>query len=127
MAISGRSSRGAGEPADIASELGFVEAGAGRGPVWGQLEDAWHADPPDVMQRLRHQHLRPHLDAFFAWAEAEYQRVRNERGGSSKVQKCQMSVLRTSSEIRTPPLSFAVQTPWLVAGSGLARALRFAV
>jgi len=31
------------------------------------------------------------------------------------------------SEIRTPPLSFAVQTPWLVAGSGLARALRFAV
>jgi transposase len=44
------------------------------------LEDAWRKDPPDVIQRLRRQHLRPHLEAFFAWAEVEYERVQKERG-----------------------------------------------
>ena len=29
---------------------------------------------------MRRQHLRPHLEAFFGWAEAEYERVRHERG-----------------------------------------------
>jgi transposase len=44
------------------------------------LEDAWRADPPDVILRLRRQHLRPHLEAFFLWAEAEHERVRDQRG-----------------------------------------------
>jgi transposase len=44
------------------------------------LEDAWRADPPDVILRLRRQHLRPHLEAFFVWAQAEYERVRDQRG-----------------------------------------------
>jgi transposase len=44
------------------------------------LEDAWRTDPPDVILRLRRQHLRPHLEAFFVWAEAEYERVRDQRG-----------------------------------------------
>jgi transposase len=44
------------------------------------LEEAWHSDPPDVVLRLRRQHLRPHMDAFFAWAEAEHERVRDRRG-----------------------------------------------
>jgi transposase len=44
------------------------------------LEDAWRRDPPDVILRMRRQHLRPHLDAFFAWAEVEYERVRDQRG-----------------------------------------------
>jgi hypothetical protein len=44
------------------------------------LEDAWRADPPDVVLRLRRQHLRPHLEAFFSWAETEYQLVRDQRG-----------------------------------------------
>ena len=29
---------------------------------------------------MRRQHLRPHLDAFFAWAEVEYETVRDQRG-----------------------------------------------
>ncbi len=44
------------------------------------LEGAWRTDPPEVILRLRRQHLRPHLEAFFLWAEAEYERVRDQRG-----------------------------------------------
>jgi transposase len=44
------------------------------------LEDAWRDDPPEVILRLRRQHLRPHLEAFFAWAEAEFEHLRNQRG-----------------------------------------------
>ena len=44
------------------------------------LEDAWRADTHDVILRMRRQHLRPHLEAFFSWAEGEYERVRNQRG-----------------------------------------------
>lgn len=44
------------------------------------LEDAWRADPPEVIKRMRNQHLRPHLEAFFAWAEAEHDKVRDQRG-----------------------------------------------
>jgi transposase len=43
-------------------------------------EDAWRADPPEVILRLRRQHLAPQLEAFFAWAEAHYQEVREQRG-----------------------------------------------
>ncbi len=44
------------------------------------LEDAWRRDPPEVIHRLRNQHLRPHLVDFFAWAEVEHDRVRDQRG-----------------------------------------------
>jgi transposase len=44
------------------------------------LEDAWRADPPEVIARLRNQHLRPHFEAFFAWAATEYEKVRDQRG-----------------------------------------------
>jgi len=44
------------------------------------LEDAWRADTHDVILRMRRQHLRPHLEAFFSWAEGEYERVRDQRG-----------------------------------------------
>jgi len=66
------------EAASAKSEVGR-EGLARIGHIF-MLEDAWHADPPDVVQRRRRQHLRPHMDAFFAWAEIEYQRVRDERG-----------------------------------------------
>ena len=44
------------------------------------LEDAWRGDPSDVILRMRRQHLRPHLQDFFAWAEIEHERVRDQRG-----------------------------------------------
>lgn len=44
------------------------------------LDDSWKNDAPDVIARLRNAHLRPHLAAFFAWAEAEYEKVRDQRG-----------------------------------------------
>ena len=44
------------------------------------LEEAWSNDPPETIKRLRNQHLRPHLEAFFAWAEVEYEKVREQRG-----------------------------------------------
>jgi transposase len=45
-----------------------------------ELDDAWRSRRPDEIHRLRNEHLRPHLDAFFAWAEAEHAKVRDERG-----------------------------------------------
>ena len=44
------------------------------------LERRWKGRPPAERKVLRHQHARPHLEAFFAWAEVEFQRVKNERG-----------------------------------------------
>jgi transposase len=44
------------------------------------LEEAWRADPPETIKRLRNQHLRPHLEAFFSWAAVEYEKVRDQRG-----------------------------------------------
>ena len=44
------------------------------------LEGAWRDDSPETIKRLRNQHLRPHLEAFFAWAAVEYEKVRDQRG-----------------------------------------------
>ena len=44
------------------------------------LEDGWRQEPSDAILRARRQYLRAHLEDFFAWAEVEYQRVRDQRG-----------------------------------------------
>jgi transposase len=44
------------------------------------LDASWRDKPPDQIKRLRDAHLRPHLEAFFAWAAIEYDKVRDERG-----------------------------------------------
>lgn len=43
-------------------------------------EAMWRDRPPDEVKRLRDQYSRPEVDAFFAWAGAEYERVRGQRG-----------------------------------------------
>jgi transposase len=45
-----------------------------------ELEQAWKDDPPVKRKALRAQHSRPLLDAFFAWAEVEYAKVKDTRG-----------------------------------------------
>lgn len=45
-----------------------------------ELDAIWRDKSPAEIQRLRQLHMRPHADAFFAWAEDEYEKVRNERG-----------------------------------------------
>jgi len=45
-----------------------------------ELDAAWRREQADEVLRLRRQHLRPHLESFFAWAESEYERVRQQRG-----------------------------------------------
>ena len=44
-----------------------------------ELDASWRDKPPDQIKRLRDAHLRPHLDAFFAWAALEYDKVRDQR------------------------------------------------
>ncbi len=44
------------------------------------LDAGWKGKPPAEIQRLRQAHLRPHLEAFFVWADEEYARVRDQRG-----------------------------------------------
>ena len=45
-----------------------------------ELERVWADRAPEDRRALRDAHLRPHVDAFFAWAELEHEKVRNERG-----------------------------------------------
>lgn len=44
------------------------------------FERKWKKHSPVERKALRAEFARPHLDAFFAWAEVEYDRVKNERG-----------------------------------------------
>ena len=45
-----------------------------------QLERRWKDHSPDERKTLRDRHLRPHVVAFFAFTEAEYERVKHQRG-----------------------------------------------
>jgi hypothetical protein len=45
-----------------------------------QLERRWKDHSPDERKALRDRHLRPHVVAFFAFAEAAYERVKHQRG-----------------------------------------------
>lgn len=45
-----------------------------------KLDAEWRGKPPAEIKRLREAHMRPHMEAFFAWAEVEYERVRDQRG-----------------------------------------------
>jgi hypothetical protein len=45
-----------------------------------ELDATWRGKPPAEIKRLRDTHLRPHAEAFFAWAALEYEKVRNQRG-----------------------------------------------
>jgi transposase len=44
------------------------------------LDRTWRGKPPDEIRSLREVHIRPHTDAFFAWVDVEYDRVRDQRG-----------------------------------------------
>jgi transposase len=44
------------------------------------LDARWRGSPPAEIKRLRDAHLRPHMEAFFAWAECEFDKVRDQRG-----------------------------------------------
>ena len=44
------------------------------------LDRAWRGKPHTEIQAHRELHLRVHTDAFFAWADTEYERVRDQRG-----------------------------------------------
>src|SRR5579885_56138 len=45
-----------------------------------ELERRWMDRPPVERHALRQAHARPHLEAFFAWAEVEFARVKDQRG-----------------------------------------------
>jgi len=44
------------------------------------LDRSWKKQPASEIKSLRDLHLRAHTDAFFAWVDAEYERVRGQRG-----------------------------------------------
>jgi hypothetical protein len=44
-----------------------------------ELEASWRREPPVKIKRLRDAHLRPHADAFFAWAADQYDQIRHQR------------------------------------------------
>src|SRR3954466_12627607 len=44
------------------------------------LDRSWRGRPVAEIKSLRELHLRAHTDAFFAWVDTEYDRVRDQRG-----------------------------------------------
>lgn len=44
------------------------------------LDRSWKKRSAVEIKALRDEHLRAHTDAFFTWVDAEYERVRNQRG-----------------------------------------------
>ena len=44
------------------------------------LDRTWKKESVATIQAQRELHLRPHTDAFFAWADVEYARVKQQRG-----------------------------------------------
>jgi transposase len=45
-----------------------------------ELDASWRGRSPAEIKRLRDVHLRPHMVTFFAWAEMEFDKVRDQRG-----------------------------------------------
>jgi transposase len=45
-----------------------------------KIDGRLHGKPPDEIKRLRNKQMKPHMDAFFAWAEEQYELVRDQRG-----------------------------------------------
>ena len=41
---------------------------------------SWRGEAPATIKARRDQHLRPEMEAFFAWATAEYDKVKDQRG-----------------------------------------------
>lgn len=86
------------EPTEVRQEVGcwahcrrrFYEAAIGkdrlgREGLWRihklfELEELWKDEPPAKRKDLRDRHGRPLVDAFLAWAEAEYDNVKGTRG-----------------------------------------------
>lgn len=44
------------------------------------VDAGFQGKPPSEIARLRNAHLRPHLETFVAWAEQQYEVVRDQRG-----------------------------------------------
>ena len=45
-----------------------------------ELDRSWRRRPHAEIKALRDEHLRPHVDAFFAWVAIEYDKVKAQRG-----------------------------------------------
>lgn len=43
-------------------------------------EEKWAREPPARRKELRDRFTRPHIESFFAWAEAAYEKVQGQRG-----------------------------------------------
>jgi transposase len=45
-----------------------------------ELDASWRKKPPSEIKRLRDQHLRPHVESFFAWVEEQRPLFKDQRG-----------------------------------------------
>jgi len=44
------------------------------------MDATWRQKPPATIKALRNEHLRPEMANFFAWAQIEYDKVKDEKG-----------------------------------------------
>jgi hypothetical protein len=45
-----------------------------------ELDASWRKKPPSEIKRLRQQHLRPHVESFFAWVQEQRLLFKDQRG-----------------------------------------------
>ncbi len=45
-----------------------------------ELDASWKGEPPSEIKRRREQHLRPHIDGFFAWVDEQRPAFKDQRG-----------------------------------------------
>jgi len=65
--------------ATVAKDAVAREGLARIGRLFG-LERKWQGQPHVEVRTLRHEYARPHVEAFFEWAEIEYEKVEGQRG-----------------------------------------------
>lgn len=65
--------------AALAKEVAAREALVRIGRIF-ELDATYRKHPPSKTKALRQEFLRPHVEAFLAFAESEYEKVRNRRG-----------------------------------------------
>jgi transposase len=82
-----------------------------------ELDESWKKKPPSEIKRLREQHLRPHVDSFFAWVDEQRALYKNQRGYAR-------SALEYTSNQREALMRFFEDGKLVLTNNGAERALK---
>jgi len=82
-----------------------------------ELDGSWHDKPPSEIKRLREQHLRPHVESFFAWVDEQRPLFKEQRGVAR-------TALEYASNQREPLVRFFEDGRLVLTNNGAERAIK---